>query len=107
MKCSPLKAGFAQAIGLLFYINLVAWFFERAPRFFGSGAPPVLAASLFLLFFVISALISSSLILGYPLLLFLENRKKEALAVAGWSLFFMVALFAGLAALVPVLSSAF
>jgi hypothetical protein len=52
---------------------------------------PVLSMILFLMLFVISALISSSIILGYPLVLFSEGRRGEAMLIVIWSLIFLLA----------------
>ncbi len=47
---------------------------------------------LFLLAFVISALICGSLILGYPLLLFSSGQHNEAMKIVLWSLLWLVVL---------------
>lgn len=93
MKTSPQFTGFLQAAGLAFYVMIFAtcvqqvqsWFLLRAVQ-----PGPVMSIVLFLLAFVISALICSSLILGYPILLFSEGKRREAVRTVLWSLLWLV-----------------
>jgi hypothetical protein len=65
---------FLQALGLVLYCSLVGILFWQGERWFG---PPFsfLGPALFLVLFVVSALISALLVLGYPFFLFWEKKK--------------------------------
>ncbi|HTY39875.1 MAG TPA: hypothetical protein VMC43_02190 [Candidatus Paceibacterota bacterium] len=87
MKQDPKFVALLQAIGLTFYVLGVASLFSNLAGFAPRTAPdPVLAASFFLLLFVLSALISGAILLAYPITLFFNGHRKQALAVVGWSI---------------------
>lgn len=92
MKYSPTTIGFLQAAGLFIYISL----FANLAMFFGNHFPaphdPVLQITVFLLAFVISALICGSLVLGYPIVVFFHGEKKEAPKTVAMSIVWLVAL---------------
>lgn len=96
MKFSPKTTAFLQAVGLTLYVALFAFLAFRFQPWLrqNEAAHPVFGITLFLLTFVLSALISGSLILGYPLLLFFEGRKAEAVKIvllsALWLALFLV-----------------
>jgi len=94
--------GFAASFTLGAYIFLVATFLRFAEELFGDG-PNILGIIAFLFLFVISAAISSALVLGKPAQLYFDGKKKEGLALfgitLGWMAFFMVAFFAAMAIL--------
>ncbi|MEI7498338.1 MAG: hypothetical protein WCK11_03590 [Candidatus Falkowbacteria bacterium] len=87
--------GFFLAIGLFVYVLLVVFFLSHAERLFGK-MQGLIAPATFLLLFVFSALVSGLLVLGYPLWLYFEGRKKEALvafgSVVGWLFLLLVGL---------------
>ena len=58
----------------------------------GFSVHPVAGISLFLLAFVISAVISGSLVLAYPAVLFFDGRRREALRVVFWSAAWLIAI---------------
>lgn len=104
MKYTSKKIGFFQATGLLVYIFLIAEFFRLAPILFGGTIfVAFVSIILFLLLFVISALISGALILGYPVVLFFEGKKIEAIKTILWSLVWLFILFIiiGIIAILP------
>ncbi len=72
--------GLMHSLLVILYIALVACIMSNAEHWFGqmNGA---IGASAFLLLFVLSATIVGSLVLGKPLLLYLENEKKNALTL--------------------------
>lgn len=87
----PLTA-FFQALGLTVYCSLIGLLFWRGERWFGQ-LPGFLEPTFFLVLFVASALISAFLVLGYPLILFLERKQTStALKLIGyttvWLIFF-------------------
>lgn len=65
---------FLQALGLVVYCSLVGYFMWQGETIFG---PPYyfLGPAMFLVLFVLSALISAFLILGYPFILFWEKKQ--------------------------------
>lgn len=73
-----------QALGVGAYITLIATFFNYASKFAGEDNffSPILA----LLLFVLSAAITSSLVLGKAILMYLENKKSEAVKLFGYTL---------------------
>jgi len=76
------------------YILLVVLFFNYAERYFGSKPDPKFLAPLaLLLLFCLSALVSGILILGQPIWLYLEGKKKEALKLLGFTVAAMAAAF--------------
>jgi hypothetical protein len=84
--------GFLQASGLAFYCGLVGFFMwsGEALKIFG---PPFtfLGPTMLLVLFVVSALISAFLILGYPFILFWEEKKTmEALKLVVCSIAWLV-----------------
>ncbi len=77
---------FLEASGLAVYCGLIGLLMWQGEKLFG----PIytfLGPTLFLILFVASALISALLILGYPFLLFWEEKKtKEALKLVAYSI---------------------
>jgi hypothetical protein len=95
VKFSPKTIAFLQASGLTGYIGLFAVLALRMQSLGqyieASGASyPILAIILFLMAFVISVLISATIILGYPIHLFFDGRKSEALKIVFWSAAWLV-----------------
>jgi hypothetical protein len=88
--------GLASALGEAIYIALVALFMTNINKLLGV-APNILGMVAFLMLFVLSAALSGALILGKPVLLYLENSKKEALQLfgitLGWLFIFLLILF--------------
>jgi len=86
-----IRQAFFLALGEGIYISLVALAMFIVEKFFGSKPDPVIIAPIaFLLLFVISASISGALILGKPLMLYLDGKKKEAIQLFGSTLAFLV-----------------
>jgi hypothetical protein len=95
MKTSPRIIGFIQAAGLTLYVSLFATIIRQAQNwllFQGIRSSPTASIILFLLAFVISALVCGSLILGRPLLLFFSGKHREAMQIILWSLLWLVAM---------------
>lgn len=72
------KWGFTHAFGVLVYISLVATFMERANSWFGEADKSIVTPMAALMLFVFSALVTSGLVLGKPIMLYLDGKKKEA-----------------------------
>lgn len=68
-----------HSLGVLIYISLVASVMNNGERIFGDIDNNFLGPVLFLLLFVFSALVTSVLVLGRPILFWLEGLKKEAI----------------------------
>lgn len=102
MKYTIKKVALFQAVGLMTYIFLIAIFINFVPTKFDNSVSPLLGISLFLSLFVISALISGSIILGYPLVLFFDGKKREAISIVIWSAIWLVVLFASIAAITVI-----
>lgn len=79
----------AHALGTTIYVGLVALLLQNGEKLFGVGNK-LIGTVVFILIFVLSATITGALVLGRPVLLFLENQKKEALKLffytLGWIL---------------------
>lgn len=95
MKNNPKLIAFAQSLGLVAYVFLLASIVQNAQNWFGPKDPsPMFGIMVFLLTFVISALISASLILGYPIFLFIKGKKKTAIKMVlqsiGWLIVFLL-----------------
>lgn len=77
-----------NALGTVAYVALVATLMQNAQRFFGNKPDTVFAPILVLTLFVLSAAITGSLVLGKPILMYLNNEKAEAvrlfLYTLGW-----------------------
>ncbi len=84
-----------HASGTFLYILGVVGLISNAKVIFGVVDPPFPLVPLFmLLLFIISATITGSLVLGKPIYLYLDNRKKEALmflcATLTWLVLFLL-----------------
>jgi|SRR3989344_2492459 len=83
-KLSPQIIGFLQACGLTLYILFIVMIMNFvSEKDFSSNL--VLVPAIFLMLFVISALLSASLILAYPIMLLFNGRKEVAVKIVLWS----------------------
>jgi len=90
------KTSFINSLGALMYIGIVSWVMQNGERLFGK-MNNFLGPLALLLLFTLSALIVGGLILGKPMMLYLDGKKKEAvqllLTTGGWlGLFTVLAL---------------
>jgi len=96
VKISLPFLAFLQATGLLIYISLVSLIFLYGNQIFGK-MNNYFGPILFLLIFVLSAIISSILVLGRAGFLFWEKRYKEAFPLffwtIGWISFYLILVF--------------
>jgi hypothetical protein len=85
-----------SASGVFVYVSLVAWFINNAEAIIGKTEGQV-GVVIFLLLFVFSALTTSLLVLGKPILLYFEGEKHNAvkllLYTAGWIFLMFTVLF--------------
>ena len=88
--------GFFCALGEVVYVSLVAGFMRNISQIF-KDVPDVVGLSIFLLLFVVSAVVSGALILGQPILLYLSGKKGEAIKlfffILGWLVIFLLVAF--------------
>jgi len=78
MKNSQLiNRAIINALGVLVYVYLVSLIMTNGDKIFGTTDHKPFAPIAFLLLFVLSALITGGLVLGKPILLFLDGLKKE------------------------------
>jgi hypothetical protein len=88
MEKKPLIVkGLAHAAATAAYVALIAFFMQNAKGIFGEVDSPLIPVFMLLLF-IISATITSVLVLGRPLQLYLAGSKQEAVillfATVGW-----------------------
>ena len=86
---------FLSATGVFIYVTAVSWLLSNAEHFFGNVPEPNFLIPVFmLLLFVVSATVTGSLVLGKPLLMYLDGQKKEAVKLLfltlGWLVAFLV-----------------
>lgn len=81
------KISFFNALGTTAYISLIATLMQNGSKIFGEKdnfATPIIV----LLLFTLSAIMVGSLILGKPLMMYLDGKKKEAIVIflqtVGW-----------------------
>ena len=101
MKYSRPFTGFLQAAGVALYIVAFAFLAQHAGEWFRTvTVPPMLGIAMFLLAFVVSALITGSLTISYPIMLFIDGKKREAFSILIWDAAWLIAflfLFAAVA----------
>lgn len=83
---------FFQAVGLVIYCSLVGLIFWRGDKWFGP-AQTFLGPAFVLVLFVASALISALIVLGYPFVLFWEEKRttkalRLVVYTTAWLIFF-------------------
>lgn len=96
MKNSPKIIGLFQAAALALYVNMFAVAVQNLGGWFDARnvhPDPALSIVIFLFAFIISALVSASCVFAYPLFLFSGGKKKEAVKVIGWNLFWIILFF--------------
>ncbi|MCC7522684.1 hypothetical protein IT407_02710 [Candidatus Uhrbacteria bacterium] len=90
MKNSIVKIAGLNALGTALYVALVASFLTYVPpMFFSKAEDTVLIPIAMLLLFVLSASITGSLVVGRPVLWYLDGKKKEAVSLFMMTLGFL------------------
>jgi uncharacterized membrane protein len=88
--------GFLLALGEGAYIALVALVMRYAATIVPKD-PSILGFTTFITIFVLSAAVTGSLIIGKPILLYLDGKKKEAVTlfafILGWLFVSLLILF--------------
>jgi hypothetical protein len=80
------------ALGTGAYIALVAFLMTHAEGLIGPDKN-ILNPIVLLLLFVVSAAITGSLVVGKPILLYLDGAKREAVRLFGFTICWLVILF--------------
>ncbi|MDD2758132.1 MAG: hypothetical protein PHD72_02010 [Patescibacteria group bacterium] len=87
-------AAFFNALGVSVYVAIVVLIMQNAERIFGK-VDNLLGPVTLLMLFVVSAAITGALVLGKPVLYYLDNKKAEAvklfLYTVGWLFVLVVA----------------
>jgi hypothetical protein len=78
MNNTLIKQGIVRALGVYAYALGVAWFLNNAPRFFGNRPTGAVGFSLVLMLFMVSALVTASIVLWSPARLMMEGKAKQA-----------------------------
>lgn len=86
MNKKLIQRSFINATGTVAYITLLALGLSSLQKFAGDKPDSFFAPVLFLTLFVLSAGVTSSLVLGKPVLMYLANEKKEAIKLFGYTL---------------------
>ena len=84
-KLSAPFLSFLQTTGLVIYIILISSFFTFVTPHLDKANAGLYAPLIMLLLFVISAVISATLVLGRAGVLFWEKKYKESFTVIGWT----------------------
>lgn len=84
-----IKNALINSLLALIYIALIAALLTNAPRLFGQ-VNNILSGIAFLLTFVLSAAIMGIIILGRPILWYLNGFKKEAVKLIFYTLGFLI-----------------
>ncbi|MFC1613309.1 hypothetical protein ACFL23_03165 [Patescibacteria group bacterium] len=96
MQKKLLKISFLCSLGVFGYILLVSWIINNGDKIFGD-VDTLWGPVMFLMLFVFSALITALLVLGYPIWLYLEKEKKDAVKLlfynVAWLFIFLVVVF--------------
>ncbi len=71
------------------YVAVVATVMQNASRIFGPDKDNVIAPIVFLLLLVVSAATMGLLIFGKPVMLYIDGRKREAVAMAVYTIAFL------------------
>ena len=92
-----LQSSLAAALGTAIYVALVVQVMTNAEKVFGN-MKPFLGPVAFLLMFVLSAAVTSSLVFGRPVMMYLDGKKREAIKQLGltllWLFIILVLVFA-------------
>lgn len=91
----------SSAVGVAVYVFIISFFINYADRIFGNvPGNKFLGPIAFLLTFVFSAAITGSLVLGRPIILFLDNKRAEAFKLffctLGWMFAILIIILLGI-----------
>lgn len=96
-----IKNSLLSALGTVVYVAGVAWFMTSAEKGFLGNGKTIWAPIVMLLLLVISAGVTGGLVVGQPVMLYIDGKKKEAVKQFAltlmWLLVILMVVFAGLA----------
>ena len=95
-KSKIVLMGLVDAVGTVVYTGLVAFLMQNGDELFGKSQ--FFGPIAFLLLFMLSALITSSLVLGRPIFMFLDGKKQEAAALLIYTIVFLALMTFGILA---------
>lgn len=81
---NPKLHSLGHAVLVLAYVSLVAFVMSHGNQFFGMHDTAWTPVGV-LMMFVLSAAITSTLVLGRPVLMYLDGKKKDALQFFGYT----------------------
>ncbi len=96
MQKRSIRTALVLALGEVGYIFLVALFFRTMEKYFSDQPDPPAPFGMVILLtlFVTSAAVSGALILGKPLLMYLDGKKRESVELfaftLGWLVSFLI-----------------
>lgn len=111
-QIKPLWHGFGHAALVAAYVALVAFFMSHLEVFFGKGPDSALGGKqwllpmTFLMLLVFSAAVVGTLIFARPVALYLDNQKKEALAMLAYTIGWLFVLVVAVLVIVTVVVAA-
>lgn len=88
-KNTLIKKSFINAFGMLVYVVMVATFMRNVERIFAGHKDSVAAPIFMLLLLVTSASITAGLIVGKPVMLYLDNQKQDAVKLFAYTVVWM------------------
>jgi len=96
-KVNIVLSSFLRALGTFAYVLVIVEIMNNGQKLFGN-ANGLLGGAAILMLFVVSAAICGLLVLGKPVMLYLDNQKKEALKLLyltiGWLALFTAIILA-------------
>jgi len=84
------KRAFLNSIGTMAYVIIVVLFLFSLESFFPKGQDIVIIPVAMLMLFVCSAAITGFLVFGKPVMLYIDGKKNEALALLGYTIGFLL-----------------
>lgn len=91
MNTKLLKTATINSLGTAIYIAAVAFWMTNAEKAVGR-ANGVLGGASILLLFTLSALVVGNLVIGKPIMLYLEGSKKEAVSLLAYTIGILAAI---------------
>lgn len=81
MNISLLKKAAVNAVGVLVYVLALTGILSHAETWFGTQPVWFVSAALMLIVFVISACITGGLVLGLPVMMYLDGQRRRAVTL--------------------------
>jgi hypothetical protein len=81
-----IKQGILNALGVFIYASAIAWLLSYGEKFLGEKPDNFMMPAAMLILLVLSAAITGFLVFGKPVMLYLDNSKKEAVKLLAYTL---------------------